>query len=189
MGCIGRPVAAVFWVTAVAVAALPTNLQAHREQSEQELETRVQQEKDPLKKAKLEIELGTLRLDKAGEAYAHDDVERGAKLLDSCKSGMQEAWALLEASGRDAAHKPQGFKDLDIALREGARKLQDLRRGVPSAERAAIEHTAKDLEAVHDRVLSALFPGGQLADSPPPAAPQQPSTPPPSGLRSGEPHP
>jgi len=184
-----RPSVAVFWVTAIAVAVALANPRAHREETEQELEARIQQENNPLKKVKLEIDLANLKLDKAGQAYARDDAEDGAKLLDACKNRMQQAWALLEASGRDAARKPQGFKELDIALREGTRRLGDLQREVPSAERAAIERTAKELEAVHDRVLAALFPGDQVTSPAARAAPPKSNPPPPSGLRSGEPQP
>jgi hypothetical protein len=189
MELVRRPAVAAFWVTAIAVAVAAANLWARHEESEQEIEARIERESNPVKKAKLEIELGSLKLEKAGQAYARDDTEAGAKLLDACKVWMQQAWALLEASGRDAVHKPQGFKDLDIALREGARKLDDLQRGVPSAERGAIQHAAKELDAVHQRVLSALFPGDQMTDSAARAAPAKANTPPPSGLRSGEPQP
>lgn len=184
-----RPGIALCWFMALVSTAGAANLWAHREETDEELEARIQQENNPLKRAKLEIELGSLKLDKAGQAYARDDTEAGAKLLDACESRMQQAWALLKASGRDATRKPQGFKDLDIALREGARRLEDLRRGVPYAERAAIERTAKELDAVHERVLTALFPGDQMTDSAARAAPPKPNPPPPSGLRSGEPQP
>lgn len=182
--------AVIFGLIMAAVAIVSAaNLWAHREETEQELEARIQQEKNPLKKAKLEIELGSLKLDKAGQAYARDDTEAGARLLDSCRNWMQQAWALLEASGRDAARKPQGFKDLDIALRESGRRLGDLQRNVPVAERPAIQNAVKDLDAVHDRVLAALFPGNQMKDASARSAPPQANTPPPPGLRSGEPQP
>lgn len=175
-------------MAAVAIVGA-ANLCAHREETEQDLEERIQQEKNSLKKAKLEMDLGTLKLDKAGQAYAHDDTQAGAKLLDGCRNWMQQAWALLEASGRDATRKPQGFKDLDIALRESGRRLSDLQRDVPLAERAAIQSVAKDLDAVHNRVLSALFPGDQMTDTTARSAPAPANTPPPPGLRSGEPQP
>jgi hypothetical protein len=184
-----RPGIVLCWIVAMVSMVAAANLWAHREESEQELEARIQQEDNPVKKAKLEIELGNLTLDKAGQAYARDDTADGAKLLDACRNRMHQAWALLEASGRDATRKPQGFKELDIALREGGRRLGDLQREVPFAERAAIQRVAKDLDAVHDRVLSALFPGDQMTVSAPRIAPEKPATPPSSGLRSGEPQP
>jgi hypothetical protein len=93
---------------------------------------------------------------------------------------------LLEKSGRDAGRRPQGFKDLDIALREHARRLNDLRQRTPLADCGTIESVTAEIDTLHGQVLTALFPGGEvkeLAPSPQ-IKPSRPTTP---AVRPGDP--
>jgi hypothetical protein len=156
---------ALAWVVAFGMIAIPPTSSAHHSESEPELLARLANESNPAKKAKIEIRLGSLKLEQAAAAYDKDQVEAGAKLLDSYLSWMKQAWNLLHDSGRDASHRPQGFIDLDIALREDVRKLADLRVHTPLADRSPIERIGVETDALHTQVLAALFPGGQLQDS------------------------
>jgi len=160
----------------------PAASSAHHSDSEPELLAHLAKESKPANKAKIEIRLGGLKLDQASAAYDKDQVDAGAKLLDSYLSWMKQAWDLLHQSGRDAGRRPQGFKDLDIALRENMRKLADLKIHTPFADRGPIEHISTETDALHTQVLSALFPGGELQDSDS-ANPPNPKNEPVSGLR------
>lgn len=172
------------WLAALGLAAMPQSLSARRPKSEAELRAGLERESNPVKKARLEIDLGDLKLSQAASAFDHDQADSGARLLDAYFECMQQAWTLLEGSGRDPNHKPQGFKALDIALRENARILLDLQRRTPFEEREPIVQVAKRANDLHSRVLAALFPGGKL--EPPPAAPK-PGGPPASALTHGAP--
>lgn len=145
--------------------AAPVASYAHHSETEPELLARLANENNPAKKAKIEIRLGSLKLEQAAAAYDKDEVEAGAKLLNSYLSWMKQAWNLLHDSGRDASHRPQGFIDLDIALREDVRKLADLRIHMPLADRNPIERVGVETDSLHTQVLAALFPGGQLEGS------------------------
>ena len=144
---------------------VPAASQAHHSDSESELLARLASETNPAKKAKIEIRLGSLKLEQAAAAYDHDQMEAGAKLLDAYLNWMKQAWSLLHQSGRDASRRPQGFIDLDIALREASRRLTDLKIHAPFADRGPIERIGAEADAIHTQVLGALFPGGQLQDS------------------------
>lgn len=176
--------AALAWVAAFGIILVPAASYAHHAESESELLARLANENNPAKKAKIEIRLGSLKLEQATAAYSHDQVDAGAKLLDSYLSWMKQAWNLLHQSGRDAGHRPQGFIDLDIALREASRRLGDLRMHAALGDRGPIERIGSEAEALHTQVLAALFPGGQLQD-PPPAPPPEPRNAPVSTLRPG----
>jgi hypothetical protein len=156
---------ALAWIAAFGIIAVPAANSSRHQDSESELLARLPNESNPAKKAKIEIRLGSLKLDQAAAAYGHDQADAGAKLLDSYLSWMKQAWDLLHQSGRDAGRRPQGFIDLDIALRENMRKLADLKIRTPSADRGPIEHVGAETETLHTQVLSALFPGGKLQDS------------------------
>jgi hypothetical protein len=158
-------------VTAFGITAARSQTNAKRAGSEQQLESRAGRETNPAKKAKIEIALGRLKLGNAVGAYNGDRFDEGSKFLDAYWGQMKQAWALLEQSGRDPVRKPQGFKDLDIALREDARTLEDLKHRTPYADRNAINRVAGEVDALHAEVLVALFPGGKPKEPGDPAKP------------------
>jgi hypothetical protein len=133
-------------------------LGAPREYTEQDLLARIQRENSPVKKAKYQIQLGRLKLDAAIQAYGHDDLEHGQPQLNAYLQQMQAAWDTLGKSGRQAIKKPQGFRELDIALREDGRLLNDLKHRVPYMDRGPIEKVAAEVEKLHEEVLHVLFP-------------------------------
>ena len=126
--------------------------------TEEKLLARLQQENNPVKKAKLEVRLGRLKLDKAFDAYGRGDFEPSRKQLDAYLARMESAWATLSGSGRDASKKPDGFKELDIALRESRRVLEDFETRVTYEERPEVEKIRQQTEELQNRVLNALFP-------------------------------
>lgn len=174
------------WVVALEIVAAANLSSARRELSEQELTARIQEESSLTRKAKLEIQLADLKLEQAIAAYDRDQFDAGHKLLETYWSWMQQAWDLLQKSGRDAGRKPQGFKDLDIALRETSRRLNDLKQRTPYLDRHSIENVAAQIDSLHTEVLAALFPGGQLKEEAPPA-PSKPAPAANKALRPGDP--
>lgn len=187
---------AVIAAVALAILADPSFLGARHQESEQELLARIAHENNLAKKARLQAELASLKLDQAAAAFDHDQYESGKTLLQQYTGWIRTAWGVLEQSGRDATRKPQGFMYLDISLRENARALADLAERTPFEDRGFIEEAAKSADAVHNRVLAALFPDGVKEagaasvekDSGPPSPPMgKPG--PGSSLISGEPHP
>ena len=141
-------------------------------ESEGQLLERLKTEQNPVRRAKLEIKLGDLKLDEARGAYGKGDVEAGAKLLMTFLGHMKSAWKILQESGRKAPKQPQGFKELDISLREDARSLDDLGRKVAYFDRAPIEQCAKEIEGMRAEVLRALFPATAPRTSGAPAPPK-----------------
>jgi hypothetical protein len=189
----GTPV--LIAAVALAIVAAPAFLGAKHQESEQELLDRIEHESNMAKKARLQAELATLKLDEAATAFDQDQYESGKKLLDQYSGWIHKAWNVLEESGRDATRKAQGFKDLDISLRENARALADLAERTPFADRGPIEATAKTADDVHSQVIAALFPGGVQEDGDPTAKAQAQDAPRPpadkpapvSKLRAGGP--
>lgn len=131
---------------------------ARRGDTEEGLLARLERERNPVKRAKFEIRLGRLKLLQAIEAYDQRDREQGQQLLSAYLERMKSAWATLEGSGRQAYRRPQGFKELDIALRQDGRLLEDLAHRVPFHDRSPVEKAAQEVEELRSRVLKALFP-------------------------------
>jgi hypothetical protein len=126
--------------------------------SEESLLRRIEQQNNPVRKARLEIRLGRLHLEEAVAALERGEIEKVYSHLDRYLEVMQGSWTTLKNSGRQAWRRPAGFKDLDIALRQDERALQDMLRRVPYDYRGPIEEIAAKAEALRAEVLEAIFP-------------------------------
>lgn len=143
----------------IAIGLLPRNIShARREDTEEDLLPRIQRETNPVKKAKYEVRLARVKLLAALDAYNKGDLEQYRQLLGAYLERSKSSWDTLQKSGRQAARQPQGFKELDIALREDGRLLEDLRRRVPYNERRDVEEVEREVERIRNEVLRALFP-------------------------------
>lgn len=163
---------------AVLVILLP-GLRAVGVESEAQLLNRIQSQKNPVKKAKDEIKLARLRLTQVHDAYSQGHIEEGVKLLGEFSDEMKTSWKLLQDSGRKASKQPDGFRELEIELREDARTLRDLGQTVSYFDRAPLTKAEQELEQMRFEVLHALFPGEKPRTRKPPpqttASPQGPA--------------
>jgi hypothetical protein len=139
-------------------ALLPPASSARQRETEAQLLAHIQKEHNPVKKARYETELGRIKLHQASQAYDQGNVERGAQLLHSYAERMKSSWQTLRDSGRNAVQQPRGFKELEMALAEDARVLEDLRHHVAYFDRAPVDKVAQEIEEVRSEVLRALFP-------------------------------
>ena len=140
------------------VALLGAASPVPRRDNEQHLLNRLQQETRPVKKAKYEIRLARLKLLEAVDAVDQGGPEKVRELLSLYLAHIRTSWQLLQSSGRNAVRKPEGFKELDIALRRDGRILTDLGQRLPYFERGDVEKTAKEIEQIRAEVIKALFP-------------------------------
>jgi hypothetical protein len=133
-----------------------------RRDTEADLLPRIGREQDLVKRAKLEVRLGRVKLLQATEAYDGGDVEDCHQLLAAYLERMKGAWATLQSSGRQAWRQHQGYRELDIALREDGRYLEDFGHRVPYQERGPVEKVAKEVDELRNKVLKELFPSAPL---------------------------
>jgi hypothetical protein len=150
------------------------------DQIEEQLLHRIQTEKNPVKKAKDEIKLARLKLTQVHDTYSQGRIDEGAKLLDTFSDEMKISWKLLQDSGRNATKQPDGFRELEIELREDVRTLQDLERAVSFFDRTPLVKAEQELEKMRAEVIHAEFPGGNprtRKDSLPPKATTSPGSP------------
>jgi hypothetical protein len=125
---------------------------------EAEIQARLEREQNPVKRAKYEMQLGQVKFEQAVNAYGKQEFEQGVALLEAYLHHLQGAWKLLESSGRSAVKRPEGFRELDIELREDARRIEDLAHQTPYDLREPIEKVELEVDHIRNQVLSALFP-------------------------------
>jgi hypothetical protein len=134
------------------------SLRAARHDTEEKLLPKIQNEHNPIKKAKLEIRLARVKLLGALEACRKDDHAACAKLLASYLDLVRSSWKDLKSSGKNPVKHPSGFREMDIALREDYRTLDDSKRDLPFEDRATYDPVIAEVNKIHDEVFIALFP-------------------------------
>jgi len=153
-----KPWWAVFVLLLLVPPDAPLASPPRRQDKEPDLRAHLQREPDPIKKAKLEIRLGRLKLFQAISAFDQGKLEETNRLLGVYMETLNSAWERLRSSGRVAHKNPSGFKELDIELREDARYLEDLSHRIPYSERGTAEEVAAGVDELRNKVLKALFP-------------------------------
>jgi len=150
----------VISVVEVLLALLFLSVGVAGRETEEQLQQRIKDEQNPVRKAKYEIKLANLELAQVHDEYTAGQIEDGAKLLGTFVGEMKSAWKLLQGSGRKASRQPDGFRELEISLREDVRALQDLARAVSYFDRDPLLNASQQLEKMRFEVLDAQFPGG-----------------------------
>jgi hypothetical protein len=135
----------------------------NNDSKEAEIVAKIAQEKNPGKKARLEIRLARLKLLDADSAYRHNDFLRGEALLQEYWRQIDLSWKTLESAPRGPSRHLKACRELEIGLREDGRRLEDLRDAVPYPDNDPIEKIAKEISRLHSRVMEVLFPASAPA--------------------------
>ena len=126
-------------------------------ESEAKLEKRIRIEVRPIRKARLQIKLARLQLRKSAKSYGELRMKGGRKYLKDYIEIVELAYGTLQKSGRDPTRNPQGFKDLEIALRQHIRVMEDLKRRVPYDERQGVQAAIDRVDEIREQVLESMF--------------------------------
>lgn len=123
-----------------------------------EYRAKFQRETDPVGKARALPKYGEALLDQAGQQLQANEVDAALKTLEQYREAVSISYSALKASGINAEKKPNGFKQLEIHVRRGARRLEDLIVNVPFERRKPFEDVQKQLEQTDHELIEMLFP-------------------------------
>lgn len=112
---------------------------------------------DPGERAKITAKIGDELLELITRAYKKSETAEAERLLAEYRDAIRDAGRGLLQSGRDARRRPKGFKEMEIHLRKGARKLLDVSQGLPYDQRETLEATREEMEALRQELLAALM--------------------------------
>ena len=115
-------------------------------------------EDDPVSRAKIGIKISDLLLDDIAESVKGGKYDQMEQQLMVYTDTIQSAHETLLDSGRNAAKKSGGFKELEIALRKHARKFEDFARLLNITRRIPLEKAKDFAVGVREKLLKALFP-------------------------------
>jgi hypothetical protein len=118
----------------------------------------VAQADDPVKKAKDVVRLGELQLEQVRREVREEDFDAALRVLQEYRDAVKSAHAGLKASGKDAEKKPNGFKNLQIHIRQNLPRLKLTILSVPIEQREPFEAIRKELDAIDRELIDVLFP-------------------------------
>jgi hypothetical protein len=119
---------------------------------------------DPIDRTKSDIVISEILLSLAGEAIKAGEPEVMEKRLTEYVETIRDAHESMMKTGRDAHRKPKGFKELEIALRQQIRTLDDLARTITFEHRDSVEKAKTEASDIREDIFKALF-GDQNAPS------------------------
>lgn len=145
---------------AVMVQPFAYSMPRQNKDKEYKLTEKIERERNPGKRARLQIRLAKLKLNQANAAYSHRDFVEGKILMQEYLKQVRNSWATLQNTQNAIRKHVRAFMDLEISLREDDRLLRDMQRHIPYPESETIKQVAIESSAIHKQVLEVLFPDG-----------------------------
>jgi hypothetical protein len=115
---------------------------------------------DPVERTKSYITISEILLSFASEALRDGAVADMKTLVGQYITAVESARDAMVDSNRDAERRPGGYKELEIAMRNQLRRLEDIRRQLVVDERKPIDDAIAVASSVRDEMLRRLFPRG-----------------------------
>ena len=123
------------------------------------VEAKLARQYDPIKKARLEVQLAEISFKEARKLYLEGDSESGLEKLKEMLSWSEKAHDRLFKTGRNPRKKPGGFKDAEITLRKLERRLANFRLAVPLQDREEIQKITARLTKLREDLLLGIMRG------------------------------
>src|SRR5271154_3671620 len=141
-----------------------------------ELRSKFTNETDPVRKAKLLVPLSEAEFREILKDANSENFGGALAIFQQYRDEAQACQKALEGKEPDPEKHPNGFKQLQISLRQSLRRLSDIIVELPADDQKPFLDVRRDLEQMDRQLIHELFPRR------PQAAPEpQPDTPKPQG--------
>ena len=139
------------------------------ENSTAELRARFTNETDPVRKAKLLVPLSEAEFREVLKDADSENFGEALALFEKYRDEARACQKALEAKEPDPEKHPNGFKQLQISLRQSLRRLSDIIVDLPAGDQKPFIDVRMDLEQMDRQVMHELFPRrAEPAPDPPP---------------------
>jgi hypothetical protein len=123
-----------------------------------QLRARFDKENDPIRKAKILVPLGTAEFDRIEKQIANNDANGALAELRDYEDKAASCGKALDARNVDAEKHPNGYKELEISVRESLRRLNNVMVSLAGDEQKPFEEIRKSLDELNQHLISQLFP-------------------------------
>src|SRR5262249_8526256 len=131
-----------------------------------DLQARFDKESNPVRKAKLLAKLGDAQFDETRRLEKTGDYNGVGLLWEKFRDNVRVTLEALKKQHKDGEKHVGGYRELEIAMREGVRELDQTMLHAPVEYRPPLQIVRDDLTAMDDDVLKMLFPR-RTTDTPP----------------------
>ena len=142
---------------AVLVAMLVAGAVAAQDRTA-ELRARFQNEPDPVRKARLVEPLANAEFRDMHAKIDAGDLEAAAEIAERVRDEARASKKALDAKSRDVEAHPEGYKQLEISVRESIRRLDDIMVGLAKDEQKPLAEVRVELETLNRELIHQLFP-------------------------------
>lgn len=136
-----------------------------------ELRARFENETNPVRKAKLVPRLADAEFAEIQNQVAAGNLADAAAVAEKVRDEAHTAQEALDGMKRDAEKHPEGYRQLQISVRESVRRLNDILRDLAGDDQKPFEEVRDDLEKLDRQLVHQLFPHGP-DNVPPPDKPK-----------------
>jgi hypothetical protein len=158
-----------FWV-AVFVVALVVGVVTAQDRTA-ELRARFQNEPDPVRKARLVEPLANAEFRDIHAKIDAGDLEAAAEIAGRVRDEAAASKKALDAKSRDVEAHPDGYKQLQISVRESIRRLDDVMVSLAKDDQKPLAEVRAELETLDREMIHQLFPKRPEAKPAPAPAP------------------
>jgi polyhydroxyalkanoate synthesis regulator phasin len=140
-----------------------------------ELRSRFVKEANPVKKAKILPQLADAEYLQVQEQLKADNAAEAGAIVKQMAEEAAAAQAALDAKVRDPEEHPQGYRELQISVRQTVRRIDNILVGLSLDEQTPFQEARSQLDELDRKLLHELFPKRpDAADQPAPPAPNAP---------------
>ncbi len=143
---------------AIPILALALCGAARASETLAELQTKFDNETNPVHKAKMMQKLGDAEFDEAGRAEESGDYSKMGLLLEKYRDNVRAASDALLRANPDGEHHPNGYKQLEMHLQKGLRQMDEFLLEAPDPYKPPLQLVRQDLLTMDDKLLRCLFP-------------------------------
>jgi hypothetical protein len=145
-----------FWTAVFLMALVAGSLGAQDRTGE--LRSRFEKETDPVRKARLVEQLADAEFRDMHVKIDAGDLAAAAEIAGRVRNEAQASKKSLDAKSRDPEAHPEGYKQLEISVRESIRRLDDIMVSLAKDDQAPFEEVRKDLDELNRQLIHQLFP-------------------------------
>jgi hypothetical protein len=150
------PVGRRFWLC-VFVAALVAGAVMAQDRTA-ELRARFQSEPDAVRKAGLVTQLADAEFRDMHAKIDAGDLAAAAEIAEHVRDEAAASKKALDAKHRDAEAHPEGYKKLEISVRESVRRLDDIMVSLAKDDQKPLADVRAELETLDREMIHQLFP-------------------------------
>ena len=123
-----------------------------------ELRAQYEHETDPVRKAKLMPKLELAEFAELRKLAEAGEYPKALVMLGDIRDQIRDTAKALDGRGVDPEKKPRGFKELQIAVREALRDINDVVFSIPEDWQTPFRDIHQELDQVNKHLILELFP-------------------------------